>query len=82
MFEVKTMNHKENSGGGEMKLIDVVGTLDVVAHFAFAGMQRKIVEQRKELNRLTVENRTLWKVVKSKNAEIMELKDEISRLKK
>lgn len=65
-----------------MKLIDVVGTLDVVAHYAFAGMQRKIVEQRKQINRLTVENRTLWEVVKSKNAEIMELKYEISWLKK
>lgn len=65
-----------------MKLIDVVGTLDVVAHYAFAGMQRKIIEQRKELNRMTVENRTLWEMVKSKNDEIMELKDEISWLKK
>ena len=57
-----------------MDLIKGDGTLDELAHHVFAGMQRKIAKQRRELNRFTIENRTLWRIVKNKNIEIEELK--------
>ena len=57
-----------------MDLIKGDGTLDALAHHVFAGMQRKIAKQRRELNRFTIENRTLWRIVKNKNIEIEELK--------
>ena len=63
-----------------MDLIKGDGTLDALAHHVFAGMQRKIAKQRRELNRLTVKNRTLWKMVKSKNAELEDLRQEFTNV--
>lgn len=50
-----------------------MGLIDTVAHYAFSGMQRKIAEQRKEINRLRNLNDSLSRIARGQQMEIEDM---------